>query len=84
MARLGHALTDEHLVATAASVTRRRTVLERDGLIGWVLSATWFQRRVGVVNLTATTAAGSESVVLVDVPRGEAEALVRTLTPEWA
>lgn len=81
---LGHALTDEHLVVTAASVTRRRTVLERDGLIGWVLSATWFQRRVGVVDLTATTAAGSEAVVLVDVPRADAEALVRTLTPEWS
>lgn len=80
---LGHTLTDEHLVVGAASLTRTRTVLERDGVIGWVLAATWFQRRVGVCTLTATTAAGSESVVLLDVPRAEAEDLVRTLTPAW-
>lgn len=81
---LGHALTEEHLVIGAASLTRTRTVLQRDGVIGWVLDANWFQRRMGLVDLTATTAAGSESVELVDVPRAEAEALVRALTPEWA
>ncbi|WP_235737868.1 PH domain-containing protein [Nocardioides alcanivorans] len=80
---LGHALTDQHLVVGGASLTRTRWVLERDGVIGWVLTANWFQRRVGVVTLTATTAAGSESVDLVDVPRPEAEAIVRAVTPVW-
>ncbi len=80
---LGHRLTERHLVVGAASLTRTRSVLERDGIIGWVIAANWFQRRLGLTSLTATTAAGSESVVLVDLPRAEAEALVRETTPVW-
>jgi putative membrane protein len=79
---LGHRLTDAHLVVGGGLLSRRRTVLERDGVIGWVLVQTWFQRRVGLATLVATTAAGAESVRVVDVPLATATALAAEATPE--
>ncbi len=67
---LGHALAPGHLVSGAGALQRTRTVLERDGIIGWVVRQSWFQRRSGLATLVATTAAGPERVVVVDVPAG--------------
>jgi putative membrane protein len=78
---LGHALTGRHLVAGKAELTRVRTVLETDGIIGWVVRESWWQRRVGLATLVATTAAGAERVAVTDVPRGTALALAATATP---
>lgn len=78
---LGHALTPDHLVAGHGLLSRRRTVLERDGIIGWVVQQSWFQRRVGLATLVATTAAGRESVAIVDLPRDAAVALADAATP---
>lgn len=83
---LGHALAphdDEpsHLVVGHPQVARVRTVLETDGIIGWVLTESWFQRRLGLADLVATTAAGAEKVVVHDVPRDRAIALADTATP---
>jgi putative membrane protein len=81
---LGHALVpdpDPHLVVGDAEVARVRTVLEADGIIGWVVTETWFQRRVGLVDLVATTAAGAERVVVRDVPRETAIRLADRTTP---
>ena len=79
---LGHRLTPDHLVVGGGLLNRRRTVLERDGIIGWVLTQTLFQRRVGLATLVATTAAGSEAVAVVDLPVGAATALAAEATPE--
>lgn len=65
---LGHALVDGWLVARSGSLTRRRELLATDAIIGWNLSATWFQRRAGLVTLVATTAGGRQSVTVPDVP----------------
>jgi putative membrane protein len=78
---LGHALAPGHLVSGARSLQRSRTVLERDGIIGWVVRQSWFQRRVGLATLVATTAAGPESVVVVDLPLAQAVALADAATP---
>jgi putative membrane protein len=56
-------------------------VLEADGIIGWVVAETWSQRRVGLVDLVATTAAGAERVVVRDVPRETAIRLADRTTP---
>jgi putative membrane protein len=37
-------------------------------VIGWNFHATWFQRRAGLASLVATTAGGSQSVTVLDVP----------------
>jgi putative membrane protein len=79
---LGHLLTRDHLAAGAPSVGVARTVLERDGVIGWVIQQSFFQRRRGLATLVATTAAGSERLVVVDVPLPRAVALAAAVTPE--
>ncbi len=78
---LGHARTTEHLVSGDGITTRRRTVLESDGIIGWVVVQTWFQRRAGLATLVATTAAGAESVRIVDMPLEWAVELADASTP---
>lgn len=80
-ARLGHRVTSRHLVAGDGALASRRTVLESDGIVGWVRRQTWFQRRAGLVTLVATTAAGSDKVVVHDVPLAEAAAIMHAATP---
>ena len=72
---LGHALVDRHVVARAGSVVRRRRALEVGHVIGWNFRATWFQRRVGLTTLVATTAGGGQSVPIPDIPEDLAVAL---------
>jgi putative membrane protein len=78
---LGHALAPDHLVSGAGALQRTRTVLERDGIIGWVVRQSWFQRRSGLATLVATTAAGPEQVVVVDMPLADAVRLADAATP---
>lgn len=84
---LGHALTRRddgsawHLVAGSGGYTRVRTVLEVDGVIGWVVAESFFQRRLGLCDLVATTAAGGESVRVRDVPTRDGLALAHGATP---
>jgi putative membrane protein len=78
---LGHALVDAHLVAGSGALARIRTVLETDGIIGWVVSQSWWQRRIGLADLTATTAAGAERVLVRDVRLDVAVALADRATP---
>lgn len=80
-AHLGHALTRDHLVAGSGVTARTRTVLQRAGVVGWVVSQSFFQRRRGLATLVATTAAGSEKVVIRDVPLDAAVVFARDATP---
>ena len=79
--QLGHQLTADHLVSGTGALDRRRTALERDGIIGWVVAQTWFQRRVGLATLVATTAAGPERVLIHDVPLDRALEIADAATP---
>ena len=79
---LGHARCPAHLVSRTGALARSTTVLEIDGVIGWVLRQSWFQRRVGLATLLATTAAGPEVVAVRDVPVETGLALARACTPE--
>jgi len=65
---MGHALAGGALVTQQRSLGRRRDVLELDGIIGWNLRQTFFQRRAGLATLTATTAAGRQQYAVTDVP----------------
>jgi putative membrane protein len=78
---LGHLLTPHHLTSGSGALQRRRTVLERDGVIGWVIGQSYFQRRAGLATLTATTAAGNERVAVRDIPVPLAVALTAAVTP---
>ncbi|PUA82198.1 PH domain-containing protein [Nocardioides currus] len=78
---LGHAATPDHVVVGSGELTRVRTVLEHDGIIGWVVHQTFFQRRLSLATLTATTAAGAERVVARDIPLPAAIRLADASTP---
>ncbi len=78
---LGHGLTEGHVISGHGALMREREVLERSGIIGWVVRQTIFQRRLGLATLVATTAAGSESVTIDDVPYDVALAVAQEATP---
>jgi putative membrane protein len=78
---LGHALVDGHLVARSGSLDRRREALATPSIIGWNLRATWFQRRAGLTDLTATTAGGRQRVRVLDIPHDDGVALARAAQP---
>jgi putative membrane protein len=69
---LGHAVTDTALVSRLGSLARKRSMLSREGIIGLNLSRSFFQRRAGLVTLTATTAAGDQAYAIPDVTPAEA------------
>lgn len=65
---LGHRVDARWLTLQSGCLTRRRVVLQNAGIIGWTFHATWFQRRLGLVTLVATTAGGRQSYAALDVP----------------
>ncbi|MCO5996396.1 PH domain-containing protein [Actinoallomurus rhizosphaericola] len=83
---LGHTVVNGALVSSRGSLVRRRSVLSCEGIIGWNLRRSFFQRRSGLATLVATTAAGRQRVEVQDVPLPQAlriaeEALPGLLTP---
>jgi putative membrane protein len=78
---LGHALTPGHLVIGPPSVTHRRIALQRDGVIGWRIRQTVFQRRAALVTVDVVTAAGRGRYPIVDMPMTWALELVNTVDP---
>jgi putative membrane protein len=78
---LGHALTPTYLVSRMGSFDRRTVVLQRDGIIGWQVRRSFFQRRVGLVTLTATIAAGRGHYHVSDVTESDAVRLAEDAVP---
>lgn len=78
---LGHALLPGTLVTSHGSWSAKRTVLEADGIIGWTVSQSVFQRTARVANVTAATPAGNRAYSVVDMDADEAWALAEALTP---
>lgn len=78
---LGHAVAGGVLVARRGSLVRRRSVLSCDGIIGWNVRRSFFQRRAGLATLVATTAAGRQRVEVQDVPLGAALGVAEQALP---
>lgn len=78
---LGHRLDARFLVARQGSLVRGTVALQRDGVIGWRIRQSWFQRRAGVVTLDAITGAGSGAYPVLDVDPDTAVELARATTP---
>lgn len=78
---LGHALVDGYVVASCGSLIRRRSAIACDGIIGWNLKSTFFQRRIGLTTLTATTAAGKQSYHIYDVSETDAVGFAERAVP---
>jgi putative membrane protein len=79
---LGHALVAGTLVARAGTLVRRRSMLTIDGIIGWNLRRSFFQRRAGLATLVATTAAGRQRYAVEDVPLDEAVRVAERALPD--
>lgn len=78
---LGHVLLGRRLVFRHGGLLRRRYLLSSEGVIGWVVHRSFFQRRAGLVSLTATTAAGHQHYTCADLPAAEAVALAHEAVP---
>ena len=78
---LGHAFAGARLVARLGSLVRRRSILDPEGIIGWNVEQTLFQRRAGLATLIATTAAGHQHYDVEDVELGEALRFAEEVRP---
>ncbi|MFE4060902.1 PH domain-containing protein [Streptomyces sp. NPDC059096] len=78
---LGHGLSGGYLVARSGTVRRSTVALQRTGVIGWTVRQSLFQRRAGLVTLTATTAAGEGAYHVHDAARSEALAFADAAVP---
>ena len=78
---LGHALTGRYLVTQHGAGVRWTVALLRSGVIGWTVSQSLFQRRAGLVTLTATTAAGHGGYAVIDVMTAEGLAVAQHAVP---
>ncbi|MGX1884004.1 PH domain-containing protein [Streptomyces sp. NPDC055287] len=68
---LGHGVCGDYLVARSGTVRRTTVALQRGGVIGWTVKQSVFQRRAGLVTLTATTAAGEGAYSVYDAAESE-------------
>ncbi|MEV6233305.1 PH domain-containing protein [Saccharopolyspora shandongensis] len=64
---LGHAITDRYLISRSGTGIRRTVALQREGIIGWRIRRTVFQRRSDLLTIGATTAAGNSVYEVRDV-----------------
>lgn len=56
---LGHTVSGAYLVTRSGTLRRSTAALERAGVIGWTVRQSYFQRRAGLLSVSATTAAGA-------------------------
>ncbi|WP_425575753.1 PH domain-containing protein [Streptomyces gobitricini] len=78
---LGHAISGDYLVARSGTARRATVALHRGGVIGWTVRQSYFQRRAGLVTLTATTAAGAGAYHVHDADRAEVLAFAEAAVP---
>jgi putative membrane protein len=78
---LGHALTSHYLVTRHGAGVRATVALQRAGVIGWTVSQSFFQRRAGLVTVTATTAAGGGAYHVIDVRTADGLAVAEHAVP---
>jgi putative membrane protein len=78
---LGHAANTGWLVTQYGSLDRRRVTIESDGVVGWTVRQSFFQRRAGVATIVAATAAGDGHYDIVDVSVGHAWSIVEAAQP---
>ncbi|MDX3105427.1 PH domain-containing protein, partial [Nonomuraea angiospora] len=78
---LGHALGRRHLLTRQGAVVRRTIALDRRGVSGWTITESYFQRRDGLLTVSAATAAGKGRYDVVDVDRGDGLELAARAVP---
>ncbi|MBE2999384.1 PH domain-containing protein [Nocardiopsis sp. HNM0947] len=79
---LGHGLHPRHLVVRRGMAVRTTVALERSAVIGWRITRSPFQRRLGLADVSATTAAGEGLYTATDVGLGEGVAWAEGSVPD--
>ena len=79
---LGHALLPGWVVGRSGSLDRKRFVLATEGIIGWTIRRSLFQRRAGLATIIATTAAGRHRYAIPDLPFDEAWPLIEAVNAQ--
>jgi len=79
---LGHALLPGWVVGRSGSLDRKRFVLATEGIIGWTIRRSLFQRRAGLATVIATTAAGRHRYTIPDLPLDEAWPLIEAVNAQ--
>ncbi|ASU83806.1 hypothetical protein CDO52_14360 [Nocardiopsis gilva YIM 90087] len=67
---LGHTVGERHLVVRKGMAARATVALQREAVIGWTISRSPFQRRLGLATVGATTAAGEGVYTAPDMDLG--------------
>src|SRR5699024_5587111 len=80
---LGHRIDGPVVTLRKGSVLRRTDVLIADGILGWNLRRTPFQRRAGLVTMIATSAGGTGAFRLPDVDAAATGPLRDTAGTVW-
>lgn len=80
--QLGHTVLELRdgrrlLVIRQGSLLRRTVALDGQGVVGWTIRQSWWQRRAGIATLVAATAAGAQGYRVVDLPVAQAWPLAR-------
>lgn len=68
---LGHGVHPRHLVVRHGMAVRTTVAMERSAVIGWRITRSPFQRRLGLADVSATTAAGEGRYTATDVGLGQ-------------
>ncbi|KUJ64167.1 hypothetical protein ACZ90_60580 [Streptomyces albus subsp. albus] len=79
---LGHGIRGRYLVAASGTFAHRTVALQREGIIGWKITRTPFQRRAGLLTLGATTAAGEGVYKVRDISEEQGIALAEEAVPQ--
>ncbi|MEV4749355.1 PH domain-containing protein [Streptosporangium sp. NPDC049248] len=80
---LGHTYDGSRLSVRSGSLRRSQAVVEKRAVVGWTLSQTWFQRRAGLLTVTAGVGAGTGGYAALDVGEAEGPAFAAEVTPTW-
>ncbi|MET9799966.1 PH domain-containing protein [Streptomyces sp. NPDC006368] len=79
---LGHGISGGYLLTRSGTLRRATVALQRGGVIGWTVRQSYFQRRAGLITLTATTAAGAGAYHVHDADESEALRFAADAVPE--
>lgn len=79
---LGHGLHPDYLVLRRGMAIRETVTLEKSAVIGWRITRSPFQRRLGLADVSATTAAGAGMYTAADVGLGQGLAWADEAVPE--
>ncbi|MFJ4100787.1 PH domain-containing protein [Amycolatopsis japonica] len=78
---LGHAIVGRYLVSRSGSLARATVAIRREGVTGIVVSRSFFQRRAGLITVTAPIAAGRGGYQVVDVGESAGLAMAERAAP---